>query len=129
MQIKLIMYLDKIDLTVILIYIFTPYIQSIDHCLKTIWIVHEVHVTNLNNIFSLLHKFTSVFEIFCWTVDRRIVHPQKVQFSTINSWQQEILCRYTFNTLERSVQRGKKILVFVIKKCVTFFQNNLNTAI
>lgn len=52
MQIKLIMYLDKIDLIVILIYIYTPYIQSIDHCLKTIWIVHEVQVNNLNIFFA-----------------------------------------------------------------------------
>lgn len=31
--------------------------------------------------------------------------------------------------LKDQCREGKKILVFVIKKCVTFFQNNLNTAI
>lgn len=81
--------------------------------------VHEVHVHNLNYVFSILHKFTSLFEIFAAQLTRRItLHVQNVQFSTIDS--PSIL-------FEKSVQKEKKI--FVIKKCFTFFQNNLKTAI
>lgn len=81
--------------------------------------VHEVHVHNLNYVFSILHKFTSLFEIFAAQLTRRItLHVQNVQFSTIDS--PSIL-------FEKSVQKEKKL--FVIKKCFTFFQNNLKTAI
>lgn len=81
--------------------------------------VHEVHVHNLNYFFSILHKFTSLFEIFAAELTRRItLHVQNVQFSTIDS--PSIL-------FEKSVQKEKKL--FVIKKCFTFFQNNLKTAI
>lgn len=81
--------------------------------------VHEVHVHNLNYVFSILHKFTSLFEIFAAQLTRRItLHVQNVQFSTIDS--PSIL-------FEKSVQKEKNL--FVIKKCFTFFQNNLKTAI
>lgn len=81
--------------------------------------VHEVHVHNLNYVFSILHKFTSLFEIFAAQLTRRItLHVQNVQFSTIDS--PSIL-------FEKSVQKEKNL--FVIKKCFTFSQNNLKTAI
>lgn len=93
--------------------------------------VHEVHVHNLNYVFSILHKFTSLFEIFAAELTRRItLHVQNVQFSTIDSWQQ--LGKYCVIAtpsilFEKSVQKDKNL--FVIKKCFTFFQNNLKTAI